>query len=50
MVARRRLEHGHGHLGQRPGHGRDVHRLEVLFVQPGHRGLPGDAQDRHGIG
>ena len=43
------LEHRGRHLRHRRGDGRDVHRLEVLLVQPGHRGLPGDAQDRDRI-
>ena len=40
------LEHGHRQLRQRLGDRGDVDGLEVLLVQPRHRRLPGDAEDR----
>ena len=45
-----RLQHRHRPLGHRLGDRGDVDGLEVLLVQPGDRGLTGDAQDRDGVG
>ena len=46
----RGLEHGHRHLGERRRDGGNIDGLEVLLVQPRHRGLAGDAQDRDRVG
>jgi hypothetical protein len=45
-----RLQHGHRQLGDRLGDGGDVDRLEIFLVQPRHRRLAGDAQDRDRVG
>ncbi len=44
-----RFEHRHRHLRHGRGDRGDVDRLEVLFVQPVHRRLAGDREDRNGI-
>ena len=45
-----RLEHRHRHLGDGCRDRRDVDGLEVLLVQPRHRGLAGDGEDRNRVG
>ena len=45
-----RLEYGDRPLGDRLGDGLDVHGLEIFLVQAGTRCLPGDAEDRNGVG
>ena len=45
----RGFHHRHGHLRQGGCNVRDIDGLEVLLVQAGNGGLPGDAQDRDGV-